>query len=176
MTPKLARWLMSKFGSTKLTWLKMLKKSAVKLMDTFSVIAVFFPSDISKFQKGRPRSGRERPVRPSVLIWTLRKSAKTAAGLAKRLMPVPWLPGPQLGPLPDDATPPELQTLPCVEFPNELGSTVGILPTLKPKMLPPPHTWLLSVSMSGRPLNAVKMPEVNQPPRRRSPKVPPPKR
>src|SRR5580693_6803604 len=111
MTPKLARWLMSKFGSTKLTWLKMLKKSAEKLMDTFSVMAVFFPSDISRFQRGRPRTGRERPVRPSALIWTLRKSANTAAGLAKRFTPVPLSVAAQFGPSPDDPTPPELQIL-----------------------------------------------------------------
>src|SRR5215472_1384281 len=117
----------------------MLKKSAEKLKESFSVIAVFLPSDISRFQKGRPRIGLARPVRPSLLIWTLRKSSNTAAGLAKMFRPVP-LPGVlQFGPLPDDPAP-VLQTPPCVELPKVLVSTVGIRPTAKPKMLPPPHT------------------------------------
>jgi len=43
-TPKLAFWRIS-VGSTKFTWLKMLKKSAEKPIETRSVSAVFLPND-----------------------------------------------------------------------------------------------------------------------------------
>src|SRR5260370_6348276 len=139
-----------------------LKKSAVMRNDTRSVSAVSLPNDESKFQNGSPRSGFARPVRPSLLICTFRKSPNAAAGLAKRLSPVPLLAG-----LPDVPIPFEPATPPCTELPNELGSTVGIMPTANPKMLPPPQTWLLSVTKSGRPPNAEKIPDVYHPPSKR---------
>src|SRR2546422_9561395 len=75
-TPKLAFWLILSVGSTKFTWLKMLKKSAEKPIETCSVSAVFLPNDISRFQNGSPRIGFERPVRPSLLICTFRKRSE----------------------------------------------------------------------------------------------------
>src|SRR5260370_15606201 len=85
MTPKLAGDVRLRLGSTKFTWLKMLKKSAWILNETRSVSAVFLPNDESRFQKGNPWSGLERPVRPSLLICTFRKSANTAAGFPNKV-------------------------------------------------------------------------------------------
>src|SRR6266550_1393566 len=168
MTPKLAFWVRLRVGSAKFTWLKMLKKSAWMLIETRSVSAVFLPNDESRFQNGSPWSGLERPVRPSLLICTLRKSPNITAGSANRLRPLPLLAG-----LPGVPIPFEPATPPCTELPKVFGFTVGIKPTANPKMLPPPHTWLLSVTKSGRPLNAEKIPVVYHPPRSRLAKDPP---
>src|SRR2546426_12419688 len=113
-TPKLAFWLISSVGSTKFTWLKMLKRPAEKPIEPRSVSAVFFPNDISRFQNGSPRTGFERPVRPSLLICTFRKLLNTAAGSANKFTPVPLLAGSPEVPIPfEPATPP------CVERSEE---------------------------------------------------------
>src|SRR5437879_11696569 len=85
-TPKLAFWLISSVGSTKFTWLKMLKKSVEKPIETRSVSAVFLPNDISRFQNGSPRSGFERPVGPALLLCTVRDLSGPAATLADSCM------------------------------------------------------------------------------------------
>src|SRR5260370_5071995 len=161
----------------------MLKKSAWILNETRSVSAVFLPNDESRFQKGNPWSGLERPVRPSLLICTFRKSANTAAGFPNKLSEDPLRTVPGLyrlahpGPSPDEpGFPWPAHTPPCWELPNVEGSTVGVMPTPDPKMLPPPHTWLLSVTKSGRALNAEKIPVLYHPPSNRLPKDPPPNR
>src|SRR5207244_6464631 len=100
----------------------MLKKSAVILNDTLSVSAVFLPNDESKFQYGSPRIGFARPVRPSLLICTFRKSPNTAAGSANRLSPVPLLTGLPVVPIPFVPVSP-----PSPELPNALGFRVGTL-------------------------------------------------
>src|SRR5258708_25716330 len=67
----------------------MLKKSAVNTAWKRSVIAVFFPKEVSRFQWPSPRKGRERPERPSVANSTGRKSLETANGSPKRFNPEP---------------------------------------------------------------------------------------
>src|SRR5260370_21531628 len=89
MTPKLALRDRLRLGSTKFTWLKMLKKSAWILNETRSVSAVFLPNDESRFQKGNPWSGLERPVRPSLLLCRFRKSANTASAFTNKLAEYP---------------------------------------------------------------------------------------
>src|SRR5262249_13812246 len=140
----------------------MLKKSAEKLIETRSVMAVLLPMDWSRFQNPSPLSGFAKPSRPSFEICTLRNSLRIFGGCDKRFRPVP-LPGvEQLGLLPADPAP-VLHTLPCTLSPKLPGSTSGICPTANPKMVPPPQTWLLSVTVSGSPLNAEKIPETKNP-------------
>ena len=107
-------------------------------------------------------------MRPSLLICTFRKLLNTAAGSANKFNPVPLLAGSPEVPIPFEPDTPW-----CAELPKVFGLTVGIMPTSNPKMLPPPHTWLLSVKMSGRPLNAEKIPDVYHPPRKRLAQLPP---
>src|SRR6266850_2395497 len=67
----------------------MLKKSAANCSLKRSVMAVSLPSRKSRFQKGKPRSGLPRPVRPSWLIIILRNLSIAVWGLANTLIPEP---------------------------------------------------------------------------------------
>src|SRR6185312_17508545 len=83
----------------------------------------------------------------------------TACGLANILSPVPPVAGVPLVPMPPDPAMLECTPVLIVE-----ASTRGTAVELNTDRCPPPHTWLPSVTYTGGPLSAVKMPETCHPP------------
>src|SRR5260370_9569219 len=111
------------------------------------------------FQRPRPRSGLERPERPSEASSTGLKPLDTANGSPNRFNPVPLFWGSLLVPTPLDPLTP-LWT-PSPKLP---GVTVGIFPVLNPNESVPPQTWEPPVAVTGWPLMAEKLTPGPQPP------------
>src|SRR5262249_7491786 len=117
------------------------------------------PMEVSRFHLGSPLNGLAMPARPSVLMFTLLKLLNTEAGALKRFKPHPPVAGLPLPPMFFEPGMPRLMLLPSVA-----GSTLDSAPELNPRKRLPPQTPGPSVTVSGSPLCAVKIPERYQPP------------
>src|SRR6185503_10167272 len=119
---------------------------------------VDFATDVSMSQRGRPRSGLDRPVRVSLAMLTRRNDLNTCSGFEKMFRPEPPVAGLPVVPVLLDPAIPRFTVVP-----SEPGSTIGIAAELIANPNAPPHTGAPWLMVSTSPLRAVKMPVTLQP-------------
>src|SRR6266550_3302646 len=157
ITPKLALLCNDNAGSTNSTRFNALIISNVKTACARSVTRVFLPIDRSTFQCDSPRT-RSRPLRPSALNRTGRKSLKAASGFENKLRPAPPRAGSPLMP-----TPFEPATFPLTPLPKCIGP-IGMAPAeIEPTCCEPPQAEVDSTTVNGRPLFAEYIPATYHP-------------